>query len=729
MNRQEAPRTRPLAMTHARRYRIGIDVGGTFTHAVALDATTFGLCAKIKVPTTHSAPEGVARGIVEALHALLAKAAITPEQVALIAYSTTQATNALLEGDVAPVGILGMGQGGLACRATRVPPVGLAPGRRLEVFHRFLDTRRELTRERVREALSELVAEGAQAIAASEAFAVDDPARERLVLEVAADMGLPATAGHQVSQLYGLRARSRTAVINASMLPRMVESAELTEQSVRAAGIAAPLMVMRSDGGVMDLAKVRQQPILTMLSGPAAGVAAAMMHARISDGIFLEVGGTSTDMCAIRNGKAQIRSAQVGGHRLHLRTLDVRTLGVAGGSLARLRGKRLVAVGPRSAHIAGWPYAVFAKDPLQGEIVLRGPRPGDPVDHAALRTFEQEHAITPSCAAHLLALVPDACSSQGSPERAAEAFAALGRVMGLSSEQAADRLLALAAAPCIATVRALATDHGLKAELDARTLVLTGGGGGAAAIVPYVARAMGLPYQLAPDADVISAIGVALAMVRHAIARNVVDPGAEDLLKLRKEAQLGVEAMGADPATVEVQIEVLPREHLVRATATGATALRTKDRSQELSEGDRRIVAASSLRLAPEALSLAARAGNFLVLAAEREQGPLRKLFAGRPGQQLRVVDAEGVIRLQCARGNAMVCQAAELPDALARWVESLSRYDDGGKSLPEVFVLFGNRVLDLSGLMAVEQLVALARIEVEGMPGDSEVACIANVR
>ena len=91
-----------------RKLRLGIDVGGTFTDVVAIDAATRELIARVKVPTTHDAPEGVAAGIVDGVRALLERTQIAPDDVAFIAHSTTQATNALLEGDVANVGVVGL---------------------------------------------------------------------------------------------------------------------------------------------------------------------------------------------------------------------------------------------------------------------------------------------------------------------------------------------------------------------------------------------------------------------------------------------------------------------------------------------------------------------------------------------------------------------------------------------------------------------------------------------
>ena len=243
--------------------RVGVDVGGTFTDVVAIDAQSRTVRARFKVPTTHNAPEGVAAGIIAGIEELVRDGGIEPHAVSFIAHSTTQATNSLLEGDVASVAVIGLLDrfSALARPQLSFRPFDLAPGARFAPVTIF--ARDDAS---ARRAIDDAALSGAGAIAVSEPFSVDRPQREQDAIDYARSRGIAATGGHEVSSMYGLRARTRTAALNAAILPKMMQTAQMTNDAVERASIAAPLMIMRSDGGVMDVAEIARRPILTMLS-------------------------------------------------------------------------------------------------------------------------------------------------------------------------------------------------------------------------------------------------------------------------------------------------------------------------------------------------------------------------------------------------------------------------------------------------------------------------------
>ena len=259
------------------RVRIGIDVGGTFTDAVAVSDESYEVIGTVKVPTTHDSPNGVADGIIQALHHVIETYHINVDDVCFIAHGTTQATNALLEGDVAKVGIVTIGSGLEGAKSkndTNIGNIELAKGKFLYTENAYVDSSEPSALEgQILKALEELKKKQCGAYVASEAFSVDRPEHEEKVMALCAENGLPATATNHISKLYGLRVRTRTAVVNASILPKMLDAANMTESCIHEAGIKAPLMIMRCDGGVMTVDEVRKRPILTTLSGPAAGVA------------------------------------------------------------------------------------------------------------------------------------------------------------------------------------------------------------------------------------------------------------------------------------------------------------------------------------------------------------------------------------------------------------------------------------------------------------------------
>jgi N-methylhydantoinase A/oxoprolinase/acetone carboxylase beta subunit len=699
--------------------RIGIDVGGTFTDVVAIDAASGEIVERLKVPTTHRASEGVAAGIVDGLQQLLRRDGIDAARIAFIAHSTTQATNALLEGDVARVGIVGLhGKIDPFARAQmRVPAIRLGPQASLapQICYASRADEHELER-----ALDQLKSAGVEALAVSEAFGVDRPARERAAVERARTRGFHATSGHEVSSMYGLRARTRTAVLNAAILPTMLRTATMTAAAVEQSGIGAPLMIMRSDGGVMDVREVARRPILTMLSGPAAGIAGALLHENVTDGIFLEVGGTSTDCSVIRRGLPQMRPARIGGHRTMLRTLDVRTLAVAGGSLLRLaRGARgtgaIRDVGPRSAHIAGLRYAVFTPRELfaGARVVFVAPQPGDPDDYVALELADGTRcAPTPTCAANLLSLVPESAFARGEAESARLAFAAIGETIGCTPEELAHALLERAAAKLYAAIDELIDDY----ELDRRDVELVGGGGGAAALVPFAAANGRFEPRVARDAEVISPVGVALALVRDVVERTIPNPTPDDVVRVRREAIERVVAAGAAPELVETSVEIDARTNLVRAAAFGASAAVAKAlRPKPVGEAERLVRAARALRRPPETMRRIARTGSLEIYVC-----PSKRAFV-----DACVVDDGGVVRLIARDALVRSSTAAAVAEALRAGLDEATAFGDVGRALPEAHLVYGSRTVTLGTLAEADQVVALAEEELAGLDAPTPVQLI----
>lgn len=710
--------------------RIGIDVGGTFTHAVAIEGESGEVVGHSVVPTTHAAKEGVAMGIVASLEDLIQKTSLNRSAVTFIAHSTTQATNALLEGDVAKVGIIGMGKGLEMIRARGEMNVGrikLQGGKWIDTFFDFIDANEVRgKREEVRGRVKKLIEGGANSFVSAEAFSVDDPTNEDAVAGIVRENGFPCVATHDISGLYGLRARTRTSAVNASILPKMLEAANMTEGAVSGSGISAALMVMRSDGGVLSLKEARTRPILTILSGPAAGVAAALMYEKISDGIFLEVGGTSTDITVIKDGRAIVRSAEIGGQRLYLKTLDVRTIGVAGGSMPRVSDGGIIDVGPRSAHIAGLPYSCFS-DPGKikgGKTIRFKPKESDPADYVAVRsTGGPDYALTVTCAANVLGLVPHGDWAQGNRAAASEALSALAEHLKISVEDVARKIMDISAGKFIPVLEGLIKEY----KLDRENVFLVGGGGGACAIVPYLAEKMKVPYRIAKNNPIISAIGVALALLHEAVERSVINPTDSDVIKIRKEAEQKIISMGADPSSVEVEVEVDGRRNVLKASAFGASELRKKESASYIGDEAAAEICAKSMRIPGQSVKLLGKTSALSVYGARLVRKRFFNLFS-EAKNPIRVIDKGGVMRLRKRNALVAASKASLAVSDLASLLETQVKYGDAGERIPAVFILAGGKVLNLSGLTERSQILGLAGIELEGAREDEPVVMILSI-
>lgn len=701
-----------------RKVRMGIDVGGTHTKAVAIDNATHEIIGKSSVKTTHDDKLGVAAGVVKAFQNCLKENNISPDDVIFVAHSTTQATNALIEGDVATVGVLGMGPKGLqsilAKAQSRLKNIDLGSERSITIKNRYLRDV-DLTDETVTAAIKELVGEGAQVIVASEAFGVDDLTNEQGVADLAEKMGLKATVASEITKLYGLTRRTRTAAINASILPKMLNTADCTERSVHEAGVHVPLMIMRGDGGVMEINEMRKRPVLTMLSGPAASVMGSLMYLRASNGVYFEVGGTTTNIGVIKNGRPAIDYSIVGGHRTYISSLDVRVLGVAGGSMIRADKSGVKDVGPRSAHIAGLDYAVFTPEEeiQEPKVVFFSPKKGDPADYVAIELKSGKRiTITNTCAANVLGLIKPEHFAYGNANAARKAMQPLADLMGITVEEVATQILTRAYEKISPIILELAEKY----RLEKDQISLVGVGGGAAALIGFCSDKMGLKYSIPENAEVISSIGVALAMVRDVVERVVPNPTPEDIRSIKAEAINKAVESGAAAGSVEVHIEIDPQTSKLTAIALGSTEVKTTDLLKECTEQEARELAAEDMKAAPGQLELACANDYFYVYTAQTKD----KL-------SLRLLDKKGFIKVQCGDGHAVQCKVGSYRAAVTRMWEELAVYKADAILRPDYYICAGARVMDFSGSVDLEQILMLMDVEMQMVDSDQDVIIVGS--
>lgn len=358
-------------------YRLGVDVGGTFTDLLLFDEGS-GAFWRHKTPSTpHDSSEGILTGV----EVICDKAGITAADVEIFLHGTTVATNAVLEGKGAQVGlVVTEGYRQVMQIARSFVPGGLAgwivwpkpePMAKLEDtveikgrMDAFGGEVRPIDDANIRAALEKLKAQGVEALTVSLMNAYLNGAHEKRVAELAAEImpDVPVSLSHVVLPEMQEYERTLTTVANAAVRPVVGRYVRNLRSRLRNAGMAGKLSLLRSDGGLMSSEKSEEHPVSLLMSGPAGGVTGAIWvgkNAGMKNILTLDVGGTSTDVALIENLEARrVRTTEVGHLSVRASALDVKTVGAGGGSIAyvpELTGA--LRVGPQSAGAVPGPVA------------------------------------------------------------------------------------------------------------------------------------------------------------------------------------------------------------------------------------------------------------------------------------------------------------------------------------------------------------------------------------
>ena len=546
-------------------YRVGVDVGGTFTDVVLL-----GDDGRMVARKVSSTPEDYSRGIAEGVAAALADCGATPDDVTSVVHATTVATNTILEQKGARTGLITTRgfRDVLEMRRLRIPvmydlqyekPPPLAPRHlRREVDERLGPdgtVRRALDPASLDAAIAELRREGVEAAAVSLLHAYANPAHERQVAErlrEAFPNGLYVTCSSDILPEIREYERTSTAVVNAYIGPVVQHYMETLLGRLEDLGVDCPVHIMQSSGGVMSVESAGRKPACMVESGPAAGVMACARLARstgIDNLISFDMGGTTAKAAMVEGGQAakttefevggginlSSKLIKGGGYPVKLPFVDVSEIGAGGGSICRVDGVGHTSVGPQSAGAVPGPvcYDLGGVDPtLTDALVAIG------------------------------YLNPDYLVGGSLPLNAPKALAVLedkvARPLGRPLQEAAHGVLALACATMTRAVKAVTTYRGR----DPRDFVLAAFGGNGPVLGVEIARALRIRRVLVPPVPgVFSALGLLYSDAEQEFSQTVMiradvaEPKtvADAFASLEAEARAAMVADGFPAEAVAVE--------------------------------------------------------------------------------------------------------------------------------------------------------------------------------
>ena len=348
-------------------YALALDVGGTFTDVMLVHRES----GQIWTTKTPSTPADPAQGFFTGVEKILPMAEVTADTVAYVFHGSTVATNAILEGKGATTGllttagfryVLEIGRHDVPRRANLyawVKPLRPVPPRRiLEVQERvLLDGTVDLPLDATecRAVAQQLGDMGVEAVAIVFLHAYANPAHEQQAAAIvqAACPRVSISLSSEVLPVFREYERAMATVLNASLQPLAGRYISRLEAGLQARGMRAPLLIMKSNGGVCGPQTAARQPVHLALSGPAAGAIGASAIGRLAgypDAITIDIGGTSADVCLLRHGQPAVtHEGEIGSLPLQIPMTDIHTIGAGGGSIATVTALGNLTVGPQSA--------------------------------------------------------------------------------------------------------------------------------------------------------------------------------------------------------------------------------------------------------------------------------------------------------------------------------------------------------------------------------------------
>lgn len=504
------------------RFAIGVDVGGTFTDATITDLD-HGRSWSSKTATTPSDPSV---GFLAAVEQVLRQANAAPQDISRIVHGTTTATNAILESKGTPTGlvttrgfrhVLEIGRHDVPRESniyTWIKPARpVAPELVIEVSERVLATGavlRELNEAECRAAAEFYKLRGIKAVAISFLNSFANPSHEQRARDIMAEVysDVWVSLSSTVLPVFREYERSMATVLNGYVMPIVSRYIGELREQLKSRSIHAPLYIMKSNGGVISAETAVQQPVLTALSGPAAGVVGAGRvgrDAQFSGLISIDVGGTSADVCLIRDHTASVTTeGHIGSWPLATPMIDLQTIGAGGGSIASVTDSGNLVVGPRSAGAVPGPACygrggelptVTDANLVLGRLPLDLAGGGLQLDRDASAQAIERHVARP---------------------------------LGISIEEAAIGILDLVNESMAGAIRVLTVERGI----DPRDFALIAFGGAGPLQGAPIACLLDVPHIVVPKTPgVLSTLGLIASDIRNDFARSCVtnDPFTDEV--------------------------------------------------------------------------------------------------------------------------------------------------------------------------------------------------------